>query len=211
MRAESLQWRAPRSFEAFIATWTIAGVAEKVLEDALCDDPRARLSGVMVDLQPVATVLDDECFVAAVSCGRSQSAAIAAGLSTATTAAPSPGTPGCNSAPSHAPAETSFRILSTNTCALAAVVIAACSVALCPAVAFSGGLSDLVWGSWEGSLPESSSLGGDRTPLRGAFIIASAFGRDSLREKLYQLCRPGDILIAHHHQTIDTGIGRVSV
>jgi len=41
----------------------------------------------------------------------------------------------------------------------------------CREVAFSVELMDLdCWGSWEGSLPESSSLGGDCTPLRGAFI-----------------------------------------
>jgi hypothetical protein len=187
MGAESLQWRPPRSLEAFIATWTIAGVAEKFLDDALCDDPRALLSGVTVDLQTVAAVLDDECFVAAVSCGRSQTAAIAGGFSIATTAAPSAGTPGCNTAPLDAPAETSCRIPSINTLGFAAVVIAACSVTFCPGVDFSEELMDLDWGSWEGSLPESSSLGGDGCPLRGAFIIASGFRRDSLREKLYQL------------------------
>jgi hypothetical protein len=66
--------------------------------------------------------------------------------------------------------EISWRIPSTNTLGSAAVVIAARSVVLCREVAFSDPLKDLDWGSWEGLLPESSSLGGDGTPLRGAFI-----------------------------------------
>src|SRR2546427_13156825 len=38
----------------------------------------------------------------------------------------------------------------------------------------------LDWGSWEGSLPESSSLGGDGRPLRGAsFMDATSSIRDS--------------------------------
>ena len=42
-------------------------------------------------------------------------------------------------------------------------------------VAFSDQLKDLDWGSWEGLLPESSSLGGDGTPLRGAFTKLRGF------------------------------------
>ena len=66
-------------------------------------------------------------------------------------------------------AEIPLRILSANTPGFA--VVAAGPVVLCREVALSVELTDLdCCGSWEGSLPESSSLGGDCTPLRGAFI-----------------------------------------
>ena len=196
MRAESLQWRPPRSFEPFIAARTIAGVAKKFLDDAPCDDPRAPLSDREVHARLVAAVLDDERSVAAAYRDRSQSAASAAGFSIATTASPSAGILHCSSAPSDASVEISLRIPSTNTLGFAAVVIAACGVALRGGVAFSGELTDLDWGSWEGSLPESSSLGGDGIPLRGAFIRFRPGFKNSLRGKLYQLCGAGDIFIA---------------
>jgi hypothetical protein len=197
MRAESLQRRPPCSFEAFIAARTIAGVAKTFFDDALSDDPRAPLFGVRgVHVQPVATVLDDERFVAVASSDRSQTVASAAGLSTVTTALPSVGILHCSSAPSDASVETSFHIPSTNTLGFVALVFAACAVDLCLGVAFSGGLTDLDWGSWEGSLPESSSLGGDGTPLRGAFIRLQPGFKNSLRGKLYQLCAVGDTFIA---------------
>jgi hypothetical protein len=141
--------------KAFITAWTVAGVAEKFFADALCDDPRAPLSFVMLEVLPIATVVDDERFVAAASCAPSPIAASAGDSSIATTAAPSGGTRRCNSAPSDAWAENSFRILSINTPGFA--VAAICSVGF----AFSNELTDLGWGSWEGSLPESSSLGGE--------------------------------------------------
>jgi hypothetical protein len=147
MRAESLQWRAPCSFEAFVAAGTIAGVPKKSLMDAPCDDPRAALSGVSRHLPPVAPVLDEQCFVSAASCGPSPTAATVAGFSIATTPSPSSGILRCSSAPSDAPAESSFRIPSINTPGFA---VAVCSVALCLGVAFSGELTDLDWGSWEG-------------------------------------------------------------
>jgi hypothetical protein len=153
------------------------------------------LRGVTAHVQTVAAVLDGERFVLAVSCDRFQTAAIAAGFSIVTTAWPSPGIPRCSSAPSEVSAEISFRIPSTNTLGFAAGVIAACSVALCRGVAFSAELTDLDWGSWEGSLPESSSLGGDRTPLRGAFIQASGF-QELTTGKTLSACRAGDIFIA---------------
>jgi hypothetical protein len=125
-------------------------------------------------LQLAAAVLDDGRFVVAASCGRSPIPATAAGFSILTTASPSAGIPRCSSAPSDAPAENSFRIPLTNTLGFAAGA-PAFSAASCLGVDFSDDLIDLDWGSWEGSLPESSSLGGDGTPLRGAFIIVSAF------------------------------------
>src|SRR2546427_11432474 len=46
----------------------------------------------------------------------------------------------------------------------------------------------LDWGSWEGSLPESSSLGGDGRPLRGAsFMDATSSIRDSRDRKSTRL------------------------
>ena len=134
----------------------------------------------MIHVQPAAAVLDDGRFVLAVSCDRSRTAASVAGFSIATTASPCVGIPRCNSAPSDASAENSFRIPSTNTSGFAVAAIAALSFACCLGVDFSDDLTDLDWGSWEGSLPESSSLGGDGTPLRGAFFIDPAFSiRDS--------------------------------
>lgn len=173
MRAESLQRRPPRSFEAFVATRTITCVNKKIFADAPCDDPRAPPSGVTAHVQTVAAVLGGERFVLAVSCDRFQTAAIAAGFSIVTTASPSPDIPRCSSAPSDPSVEISFRIPSTNRLGFATGVVAACSVALCMGVALSAELTDLDWGSWEGSLPESSSLGGDCTPLRGAFVRSS--------------------------------------
>ena len=72
-------------------------------------------------------------------------------------------------------------------------------VVLCREVAFSVELTDLDgWGSWEDSLLESSSLGGDCTPLRGAFIdsVVPPGFKNLLRGKLYQLCRIADTLAA---------------
>ena len=175
MRAESLQRRPPCSFEACIAARTITRVAQKKFVQAPGDDPRAPPSGVTAHVQTVATVLVGERFVPAVSCDRFQTAATAAGFSIATTASPSLDIPGCSSAPSDAWVEISLRIPSTNTLGSAAVVIAARSVVPCREVAFSDQLKDLDWGSWEGLLPESSSLGGDGTPLRGAFTKLRGF------------------------------------
>jgi len=174
MRAESLQRRPPCSFEACIAARTITRVAQKKFGQAP-GDPRAPPSGVTAHVQTVATVLVGERFVPAVSGDRFQTAATAAGFSIATTASPSPDIPGCSSAPSDAWVEISLRIPSTNTLGSAAVVIAARSVVPCREVAFSDQLKDLDWGSWEGLLPESSSLGGDGTPLRGAFTKLRGF------------------------------------
>jgi len=118
------------------------------------------------------------------------------GVITLTTASAPPGIPRRSSAPSDSSVDVAFRIPSTTTLGFAAVVIAAHSVALGVGVAFSGELTDLDWGSWEGSLPESSSLGGDGIPLRGAFIRFRPGFKNSLRGKLYQLCGAGDIFIA---------------
>jgi hypothetical protein len=128
----------------------------------------------MTQVQPASAVLDVERFVAAVSCGPSPFVATVAGFSIATTSSLFSDIPGCSSAPSDALAENSFGILSISTFAFAAAAPLV-SVSGCLGVAFSDDLTDLDWGSWEGSLPESSSLGGDCTPLRGAFFIASAF------------------------------------
>jgi len=150
-------------------------------------------------VQPAAVVLDDGRFVVAASCGPSPIAATVVGFSIATTASPSAGIPRCSSASSDALAENSFRISSINTLGFVAAALLV-SVGCCLGVDFSGDLIDLDWGSWEGSLPESSSLGGDGRPLRGAFFIdptSSIRGfKNSLQEKLYQLCGAGDILIA---------------
>jgi hypothetical protein len=132
----------------------------------------------MTHVQPASAVLDDERFVAAVSCGPYPIAATVADFSIATTPAPSADTPRCSTVPSDAPAESSFRILSTNTFGFAAVARLV-SVVRYLGVDFSDDLIDLVWGSRDGSLPESSSLGGDCTPLRGAFIDSASSHRDS--------------------------------
>jgi hypothetical protein len=160
------------------------------------------LCGRMMYVQLAAAVLDAGRFAAAVSCGRSWIAATAADSSTATTASPSAGTPGCSNAPSDAPAENSSRIPSPSTPGFAACALRVSSLFCCLGVDFFDGLIDLDWGSWEGSLPESSSLGGDRTPLRGAFFIDSVFVnpgfKNSLQEGLYQLC--GDWRHSRRHR-----------
>src|SRR2546428_1385649 len=82
--------------------------------------------------------------------------------------------------PSDIGAETSSRIPSTNTPGSVAAVPPVFSVACSLGVDFYDELTDLDWGSWEGSLPESSSLGGDGRPLRGAsFMDATSSIRDS--------------------------------
>ena len=182
--------------KAFITAWTVTGVAEKFFVDTLCDDPRAPFSAALPLVQPIAAVLGDERFVAPASCAPPPIAASAGDSSIATTAAPSPGTRRCNSAPSDAQAEIAFRILLINTPGFAAAAIAASSSARSVGFAFLDELTDLDWGSWEGSLPESSSLGGDATPLRGAFILVLSRFKNSLRGRLYQLCGAGDILVA---------------
>jgi hypothetical protein len=151
---------------------------------------------VIADVLPIAAVLDDERFVAAVSSDHRQNGAIVVGSSIATIAVPSADTRRCNNAPSDASDEIAFRILLINTPGFAAAGIAAVSFARCAGVAFSVELTDLDWGSWEGSLPESSSLGGDAAPLRGAFILVLSGFKNSLPGRLYQLCRAGDILVA---------------
>jgi len=155
--------------KAFIAARPITGVRKKFFLRRLVMTHARHFLPVTVHVQLVAAVLGDERFAPDVSCDRCGFAAIVAGFSIATTAEPSAGIPGCSSAPSDASIEISFRIPSANTPGFAAVVIAASSVALCVEVAFSDALTDLDWGSWEGSLPDSSSLGGDGSPLRGAF------------------------------------------
>ncbi len=149
----------------------------------------------MMHVQLSAAVLDDGRFVASASSAHSRIAAIVAGSSIATTVSLSPDTPCCSSAPSDALVETPFRIPSTDTRGFAAAAIAVSVLACYPVVDSVDELLDLDQGSWEGSLPDSSSLGGDRTPLRGAFIIDSAsltgFSRTHCGEKLYQFCGSG--------------------
>jgi hypothetical protein len=190
MRAESLQWRAPASLKPFVAAWAITGVRKKSLCAHFVMTHARRFSAAMVHVLPAVAVPDDGRFVASSSSARSPIAATVAGFSIATTASLSAGILYCNSAPSCVSAESSCRIPSTNTLAFAAAAVAVLFVSSCLGVAFSVELTDLDWGSWEGSLPDSSSLGGDRTPLRGAFSIdptsSSRDSRTHWRGKLYQ-------------------------
>src|SRR3989441_2406572 len=128
----------------------------------------------MMHVQLSAAVLDDGRFVASASSAHSRIAAIVAGSSIATTVSLSPDTPCCSSAPSDALVDTPFRIPLTDTLGFAAAALAASCLACYPVVDSLDELLDLDRGSWEGSLPDSSSLGEDGTPLRGAFIIDSA-------------------------------------
>ena len=128
-------------------------------------------SAGMMPVQQAAAVLDDGRFVASVSFAPSPIAATVAGFSIETTAWPSAGTHRCNTAPSDALAESSFRIPSANTPGFAAAALGVLSLACSAGLDFSDELTDLDGGSWEGSLPDSSSLGGDGTPLRGAFTV----------------------------------------
>jgi hypothetical protein len=136
----------------------------------------------MLHVQQAAAVLDDARFVASASSALSRFAATVGGSSIATTVSLSADTPRCSSVPSDALAETSFRIPSTDTPGFAAAAIAASVLACYREVDSVDELLDLDRGSWEGSLPDSSSLGGDCTPLRGAFIfdLASLTGIQKL-------------------------------
>jgi hypothetical protein len=77
----------------------------------------------MMPLGEVAAVLDAGRFVASVSPARCWSVATVAYFSIATIAEPFAYTPGCSSASSDGPGETSSRIPSTNTPALAPVAL----------------------------------------------------------------------------------------
>jgi len=91
-------------------------------------------------------------------------------------------TPRCNSAPSVASAETGFRIPLTNTPGFVLAALGLCASLCCPGVAFSVELTDLDWGSWEGSLPGSSSLGGEgkSSPRRLHLSILASAGIQEL-------------------------------
>src|SRR5438067_3409817 len=91
-------------------------------------------------VQPASAVLDDERFVAVVSCGHSAIPAIFVGFSIGTTASPSPCIPRCSSAPSDALAENSFRILSISTFGFAVAALLVFSAACCLGVDFFAGL-----------------------------------------------------------------------
>ena len=180
MRAESLQWRAPASFEPLVAARTITGVPEKFFVRPIVMTHARQFYARMTHVLPAAAVLDVGRFVASASSARSPTSATVAGFSIATTSGPLAGSPRCNNAPSDIGAETSSRIPSTNTPGSVAAVPPVFSVACSLGVDFYDELTDLDWGSWEGSLPESSSLGGDGRPLRGAsFMDATSSIRDS--------------------------------
>jgi hypothetical protein len=85
----------------------------------------------MIRVREAAAVLDYGRFVASASPARSRSAATVAYFSIATIAEPFVDTPGCSSASSDASGETSSRIPSTSTHALAAVSLGLFSVACC--------------------------------------------------------------------------------
>ena len=180
MRAESLQWRAPASFQPLVAARTITGVPEKFFVRPIVMTHARQFYARMTHVLPAAAVLDVGRFVASASSARSPTSATVAGFSIATTSGPLAGSPRCNNAPSDIGAETSSRIPSTNTPGSVAAVPPVFSVACSLGVDFYDELTDLDWGSWEGSLPESSSLGGDGRPLRGAsFMDATSSIRDS--------------------------------
>ena len=111
-------------------------------------------------------------FVAGASAGHSPTPGTAAGSSIATTAALAPGIPRCNTAPSHATAGSSSRILSVNT---AGSADDGRSLSSCAGFVdfFEKLLNDLDRGSWERLLPEGSSLGAGMPPLSEAPFILS--------------------------------------
>ena len=124
-------------------------------------------------------------FVAGVAAGHSPTSGSAADFSIATTAALVADTHRCNNVPSDASAENSSRSPSVNTAGSAAAVLSLSSFVRF--VDFFEKLKDLDWGSWERSLPEGSSLGGDVTPLRGAFQFLRRLGlRARAAPELYQ-------------------------
>ena len=101
-RAEPLQRRSPGRFKPLIAARTITPMAEKIFSQALIVMTLAclrRAPGLGISWLVAGSVR----FVAGVSPGHSPTAGTAAGSSIVTTAALAPGTPRCNTAPSHAP------------------------------------------------------------------------------------------------------------
>jgi len=114
-----------------------------------------------------ATVAGNVRSVADASAGHSPTLDTAAGSSIATIAGPAAGSLRCNNASLDALAETRARILLANTSGFVAAGRSPCSFS--GSLAFFEDLKDLDQGSWERPLPEGSSLGGDATPLRGAF------------------------------------------
>src|SRR5215831_8825412 len=111
-----------------------------------------RFPPLMAHVQTAAAALDGERSVAVASFARSPTASSAADFSIATTALPSADIPHCNSASSHVWVEIVSHTPSTDTPGFVAVALGAAPVP----VAFFVELADLGWGSWEGSLPESS-------------------------------------------------------
>ena len=133
-------------------------------DDRDYDDPR-RASPLWEFPSRSAPVAGDGRFAPAAFYGRLSISGNGPGFSTATTVAPLCGTSRCNSAPSDAPAESGHRIPSADTAGSAQTALD-----LSAPVGFFGvpgyldfadNLKDLGWGSWERSLPDSSSLGGD--------------------------------------------------
>jgi len=172
--AESLQRRTTVSFKSLVAAGAITGIAKKSLLTRLVMTHASYFPAAMMHVQLCAAVLDDGRFVASASSAHSPTAATVARFSIATTVSLSARTPRCSSAPSDALAETSSRIPLIDTPGFAAAAIAVSWFACYREVDSVDELLDLDRGSWEGSLPDSSSLGGDGTPLRGAFIFDSA-------------------------------------
>src|SRR5438132_4728213 len=102
---------------------------------------------LMTHVHPAAAVPDAGRFAVSASSVRSPTAATVAGFSIATIVEPFADTPRCNSAPSGASVESSFRTPSANTPGFAAAAFAVSFVAGCRGVDFSVELTDLDWGS----------------------------------------------------------------
>jgi hypothetical protein len=182
--AKPLQRRTARPFKRYVAAWPVTAIAEKIflVEWMVMTLARLLLDGFVESATAAGSVRS----VAGVSAAPSPIADIAGGSSIATIAGLAAGTLRCNSASWDALAETRVRIPLANTSGFVAA-----GRSLYSFLSFSGSLDfvedlkDLDWGSWEGLLPESSSLGEDASPLRGAFpfsIPSSA----RLFPKLYQ-------------------------
>ena len=122
-----------------------------------------------------APVAGDGCFVPVASYDRFSTPGNAAGSSTATTVWLPCGSSRCNSAPSDTSAQSEHRTPSADTADSARNALGLSTpvgfLGIPPSLDFFDYLKDLGWGSWERSLPDSSSLGGDShsSPRRFSF------------------------------------------
>jgi len=152
----------PAPLEGLVTPWTITRIVENFFCSVLLLMTHARPRSGPFHLVSSGGPCSGR-FDLAGSSVRVPTACIGAATSTATTSSPPACTQSCSNAPSDASAENTCRIPSADTLASVPAVPGAWlfSSVLRAGLDFPEQVRDLGWGSWEGLLPESSSLGED--------------------------------------------------